>query len=96
MPDITKGAPSLTTFLRNSREFMKQLRRSKRPVVLTVKGKDAVVVQDAVAYQRLLDIVARADVHEAIRQGLDDAEAGRVRDAEEVFEEFRLRHAITR
>ena len=47
MPDLTKGAPSLTTFLRNSREFMKQLKRSKRPVVLTVKGKDAVVVQDA-------------------------------------------------
>lgn len=34
---------------------MKQLRKSKRPVVLTVKGKAAAVVQDADAYQRLLD-----------------------------------------
>jgi len=35
---------------------MKQLKKNKRPVVLTVKGKAAAVVQDAEAYQRLLDI----------------------------------------
>jgi hypothetical protein len=32
---------------------MKQLKKSKRPVVLTVKGKAAAIVQDAEAYQRL-------------------------------------------
>ena len=35
---------------------MKQLKKTKRPVVLTVKGKAAAIVQDAEAYQRLLDI----------------------------------------
>jgi len=35
------------------------------------------VVQDADAYQRLLDTAARADVFEAIRQGRDDAANGR-------------------
>jgi len=35
-----------------------------------VKGKAAAVVQDATADQRLLDIAARADVEEGIRQGL--------------------------
>lgn len=49
---------------------MKQLKRSKSPLVLTVNGKAAAVVQDAEAYQRLLDIAARADVGEGIRQGL--------------------------
>ena len=55
---------------------MKQLRKSKRPVVLTVKGKAAAIVQDAEAYQRLLDIAAKADVREGIRQGVADAEQG--------------------
>jgi predicted transcriptional regulator len=53
-------------------------------------------VQDATAYQRLLDIAARADVHEAIRQGLADAASGRTRPAREVLGEIRRRHAIQR
>ena len=39
-------------------------------MVLTVKGKAQAVVQDAEAYQRLLDIAARADIYEALRQGV--------------------------
>jgi len=42
---------------------MKQLKKSKRAVVLTVKGKATAVVQDAESYQRLLDIAADADVY---------------------------------
>jgi prevent-host-death family protein len=76
MFDITKDIHSVTTFRRNPGQFMKQLKKNKRPVVLTVKGKAEAVVQDAQSYQRLLDIVARADVYEAIRQGLDDVERG--------------------
>ena len=37
--DITKDIQSLTTFRRRSGDFMKQLKKSKRPVVLTVKGR---------------------------------------------------------
>lgn len=59
--------------------LMKQLKKSKRHMVVTVKGKAAAVVQDSEAYQRLLDIAARADAEEGIRQGLEDARAGRVR-----------------
>ena len=70
--DITKDIQSLTNFRRKSAQFLKQLKKSKRPVVLTVNGKAEAVVQDAEAYQRLLDIAARADVYEAIRQGDDD------------------------
>jgi prevent-host-death family protein len=61
MLDITKDIQSLTTFRRRSGDFMKQLKKTKRPVVLTVKGKAAAIVQDAEAYQRLLGIAARAD-----------------------------------
>jgi prevent-host-death family protein len=96
MLDITKDIQSLTTFRRRSGDFMKQLKKSKRPVVLTVKGKAEAVVQDAAAYQRLLDLAARADVREAIRQGRDDIARGRTRPAREVFAEIRRQHAIPR
>ena len=91
----TNDIHSLTAFRRNSGGFMKELRISKRPLVLTVKGKAAAVVQDAEAYQRLLDIAARADAAERIRQGLEDADRGRLRPAEEFFAEFELKHRIS-
>jgi len=96
MLDITKDIQSLTSFRRSSGDFMKQLRKSKRPVVLTVNGKAAAIVQDAEAYQRLLDIAARSDAEEGIRQGLDDVARGRTRPAKEVFDQVRRKHAIPR
>ena len=85
MLDLTKDIQSLTTFRRQSADFMKQLKKTKRPVVLTVNGKAAAIVQDAEAYQRLLDLAARADNEEAIRQGLEAVKAGRTRPARQVF-----------
>jgi hypothetical protein len=64
------------------------LRKSKRPVVLTVKGRAAAVVQDAGAYQRLLDIAAAADAREGIRQGLEESRKGMGRPAREFFKDF--------
>jgi predicted transcriptional regulator len=61
-----------------------------------VKGKAAAIVQDAEAYQRLLDIAARADSEEGIRQGLDDVANGRTRPAKEVFDDIRRKHGISR
>lgn len=88
MLNITTDIQSLTTFRRSSAKVMKHLRESKRPMVLTVKGKAAAVVQDAEAYQRLLDIAARADAQEGIRQGMEDARKGKTRPAMQFFEEF--------
>ena len=96
MLDLTKDIQSLTTFRRQSAEFLKQLKKSKRPVVLTVNGKAAAIVQDAAAYQRLLDIAASADAQEGIRQGLEDVKKGRTRPAREFFDEFESRHGLRR
>jgi len=96
MLDITKDIQSLTSFRRRSGHFMKQLKKSKRPLLLTVKGRAAAVVQDAEGYQRLLDIAARADAVEGIRQGLEDTAKGRVRPASECFDQFEAEHGIPR
>jgi prevent-host-death family protein len=96
MLDLTKDIQSLTTFRRQSGDFMKQLKKSKRPVVLTVNGKAAAIVQDVAAYQRLLDIAASVDAEEGIRRGLKDVKAGRTRPAREFFAEFEAKHGISR
>ncbi|MCL2659537.1 MAG: type II toxin-antitoxin system Phd/YefM family antitoxin [Acidobacteriaceae bacterium] len=94
MLNIARDIQSLTSFRRSSGDFMKQLRKTKRPVVLTVKGKAAAVVQDVEAYQRLLDIAARADAEEGIRQGLDDVANARTLPARTVFNRIRRKYAI--
>ncbi|MGD0907906.1 MAG: type II toxin-antitoxin system prevent-host-death family antitoxin [Candidatus Acidiferrales bacterium] len=88
MLDIANDIQSLTTFRRKSGEFMKRLKKTKRAVVLTVNGKAEAVVQDAEAYQRLLDAAARADIHEAIRQASDDIARGGLEKAIQSLEEF--------
>lgn len=96
MLDITTDIQSLTTFRRSSADVLKHLKKSKRPMVLTVNGKAAAVVQDAEAYQRLLDIAAQADAEEGIRQGLEDARNGRLRPIREFFAEFEATHGLRR
>jgi antitoxin (DNA-binding transcriptional repressor) of toxin-antitoxin stability system len=67
---------------------------NKRQVILTVSGKAVAVVQDAAAYQHLLDLAAEASAAEGIRQGLDDLKGGRTRTARYVIDEFRAEHGI--
>jgi PHD/YefM family antitoxin component YafN of YafNO toxin-antitoxin module len=75
---------------------MRCLKQTGRPMVLTVNGKAAAVVRDATAYQRLLDRAAAASATEGIRQGLEDAAAGRTRPAHEAFDGIRATHGIPR
>lgn len=93
--DITRDIQALTTFRNHSAAMLRQLKKTKRPVVLTVNGKAAAVVQDAVAYQRLLDIAARADAEDGIRQGREDVAKGRVSPARKALKSFRREHGIS-
>jgi prevent-host-death family protein len=94
--DITKDIQPMTTFRNHSAEIMQHLKDTKRPVILTVNGKAAAVVQDAEAYQRLLDLAAEASAGEGIRQGLEDLRSGRTRPARTVFDEIRGKYDIPR
>ena len=87
---------SLTDFKRHTAEFVERLRETGRPQVLTVNGKAAVVVQDAESYQRLLELVERAEAIEGIHRGLASAARGEGRPVEEVFEELRAKYDVPR
>ena len=86
----------MTTFRNHSADIMRHLKDTGRPVVLTVNGRAAAVVQDAEAYQHLLDLAAEASAAEGIRQGLEDLRGGHARPARAVFAEIRARYGISR
>ena len=55
MINLSRDIQSLSTFKRNTNELISQMKETGNPIVLTVNGKAELVVQDAVAYQQLLD-----------------------------------------
>ncbi len=54
------------------------------------------MVQDADAYQWLLDLAAEVSATEGIRQGLEDVASGRTRPARKVLDEIRAEYDIPR
>jgi prevent-host-death family protein len=94
--DITKDIQPMTTFRNHSAAVMRHLKQTGRPVILTVNGKAAAVVQDAEAYQHLLDMAARADAAEGIRQGLEDLATGHTASAHDTFGTLRKEFGIPR
>ena len=97
MLDLENGIDSLTNFKRQTAECLRRLRKTGSPMVLTVNGRAEVVVQDAAAYQRLVDLAERVDRDEvvaAICEGLADAEAGRVKPARKALRTLAKKHGI--
>lgn len=97
MLNLENGIDSLTNFKRQTADFLRQLHTTGEPLVLTVNGKAEVVVQDAAAYQKLVELAARADREEAvsaIREGLADAEAGRVKPARKALKVLARKYGI--
>lgn len=87
--NLNRDIHSLTEFKKNTPEFLKQLKDTGEPVVLTINGKAELVVQDAASYQRLLDLAEEARVLEGIRRGLEDVAAGRTQPIAGAFADIR-------
>ncbi|MEX2174692.1 MAG: type II toxin-antitoxin system Phd/YefM family antitoxin [Pirellulaceae bacterium] len=79
MVELSRDIDSLSSFKRETAKFVERMKESGQPVVLTINGKAELVVQDAASYQRLLNLAERVDSLEALRQSLEDADAGRTR-----------------
>ena len=79
---------SLTDFQRNAKAYLGRIRRSGRPIVLTVNGKAAAVVHDAAGYQKLLEALDRAEALEGIRRGLASMKRGEGRPLKDALEDL--------
>jgi prevent-host-death family protein len=97
MLNLGNGIDSLTNFKRQTAEYLERLHATGEPVVLTINGKAQVVVQDAAAYQRLVEAAAKADREEpiaAVREGLADVKAGRTKPARAALKALAKKYGI--
>ena len=79
--DLSRDIHPLSDFQENAPAFLRQLKQSGQPLVLTVDGKAEIVVQDARSYQRLLDLAA-------VKEGLASIDRGEGRPMAEVFDDL--------
>ncbi len=96
--NLSKDIHPLTDFKRNTPEFLRQLKETGNPLVLTINGKAELVVQDAASYQRLFDLAERLETIQAVKEGLASAARGEGTPMDDVFDalEKDLRRAKAR
>ncbi len=88
MLDINSDIHSLSNFKRNTPEFIKQLKQTGHPVVLTINGKAELVVQDTASYQKLIELADRAKQMDDLRASVEDMRKGEVSPAEDMLAEM--------
>ncbi len=94
--NIIKDIQSLSTFKQNASRVVKEIQETKEPVILTVNGKAAVVVQDAESYQRMIDHREYLETAAILRERLKDLDdPSKWVPAEEVFERLGKKYGIS-
>ena len=81
---------SLTDFQRHTKLHLKRLKATGRPEVLTVNGRAELIVQDAAAFENMLDSIR------GIQRGLDAMKEGSGKPFRVALDEIRARHRIRR
>ncbi len=89
MLDIHRDIDSLSNFKRNTAEFLRKLKETGHPVVLTINGKAELVVQDTASYQKLIELAEQAEEMEITRRAVAEMKAGQGRPAEDMLAEMR-------
>lgn len=94
MLNIKTDIHSISDFKRKTPDFVKRLKKTGKPVVLTMNGRAQVVVQDAESYQNMLDILERVKDIDAIREGLSDIDQGNTMSLNAFDKEMKRRHPV--
>lgn len=90
----TDDIHSLSDFVRNARAHADHLRETKRPEVLTLNGAAELVVQNAGAYQELLDRFDELETLLALHEANEEIERGEGSPAAEVLPRLRKRLGV--
>lgn len=85
---------SLLEFTQHAMDHLARLKSSGQPEVLTVNGKAEVVVQDAGAYQALLDRLDCIEAIAAVKNSLTEFERGEGIPVREGFAALREKYDI--
>jgi prevent-host-death family protein len=89
--NLTEDILPLTDFKRNTGQLAEQMKSTGRPLILTINGRAELVVQDAAAYQALLEAAETLATLESVRRGAARIERGEGVALEEAFQSIRKR-----
>jgi prevent-host-death family protein len=94
--NIVRDIQSLSTFKQNASRIVKEIQETKEPVILTVNGKAAVVVQDAESYQRMIERRESIETAAILRERLRDMDdPSKWIPADEVFDRLSKKYGIS-
>jgi PHD/YefM family antitoxin component YafN of YafNO toxin-antitoxin module len=93
MANLT-NSHSLTEFQRHARSFIEVLNETREPMLLTVNGKVQAVLVDPATFQALEQQQERQRFIEALREGEEAIKQGRVRPAEQAYEEMKSKYGF--
>jgi len=79
----------LSEFQRGAKMFLDKLKETKSPIVLTMNGKAAAVVQDAESYQKLIDRLELLESITKIRRSINEFEQCEGMPLNQAFAEFK-------
>ena len=92
--NISRDIQTLSEFKQNASKLVKQVQETGEPVVLTVNGKPAVVIQDVYTYQQMADADYRESVAILKQRMVDIENADTWPTHEEAFALIRKRYNI--
>ncbi len=87
----TNDIHPLTDFQRNTKDHVKRLKNTKKPEVLTINGKPSLVIQDAVAYEEMADLL---DSLKQIKKAAEAFDRGEGKPINDFFKEFEKKHGL--
>ena len=87
-------ARPLAEFKRDTERHIRRLKKSGRPEILTVAGREEVVVQDAASYRKLLEALDESQAVAGIRRGLRSMKRGAGRPMREALERLGRKYGI--
>jgi prevent-host-death family protein len=90
---VSEDIVPVSDFKAQAADWLKRVSETGQPLVITQNGKAAGVLLSPVEFDRLND---RASFVGAVREGLADADAGRLRDHEEVAARMKERFGLKR
>ena len=78
----------VSEFSRKPAEYIKRLKETRKPEVLTVNGKAEVVIQDAKAYEEMIELLESI---KQISKSVKDIEERKTKPLDEAFSDIKKR-----
>lgn len=92
--NIIEDIKPLSTFKQKAADIIAHVKETQRPTFITVNGNVEVVLQDAAAYQEMVDLIEYLKNVQKIASAIDEADKGASLTADQAFSKFRANHKI--